>query len=77
MMNPIKKISETSPTPIVWNDTCDLVYVRNNIVLHTTPTESYYTYDEYKYTSREFSSLYFEQLRADLDYLSMMAEVDL
>lgn len=76
-MNPIKRVSPDLPLSVLWNNTCDIVYVRKNIELHSDGDSPYYTYDEYKYNSHDFSVLYFEQLRADLDYLSMMAEVDL
>ena len=76
-MNPIKRITGERPMPIVWNETCDIVYVNENIIFHSDTDAPYYTYDQYKYNSREFSARQFESLRADLDYISMMAEVDL
>lgn len=76
-MNYVSRISAQRPRNIEWNKTCDVIYVRKNIVFHEDEFENYYTFDEYKYNARNFTELYFEQLRADLDYLSMMAEVDL
>lgn len=76
-MEMIKRITEERPTEIVWNETCDIVYVNKNIEFHSDVEPPYYTYDQYKYNSRTFSAQYFESLRADLDYISMMSEVDL
>ena len=76
-MKSIKRITGERPAQIVWNETCDIVYVNENIASHSNGDSVYYTYDQYKYNSRDFSARYFESLRADLDYISMMAEVDL
>ena len=54
------------------------IILRNNLVpLHEVDGEIEYSFDEYKYTMNEFFDTKFEQIQADLDYISMMTEVDL
>ena len=76
-MKAIQRVTGERPNEIVWNETCDIIYINKNIVFHSDVEPPYYTYDQYKYNSREFSARQFESLRADIDYISMMAEVDL
>lgn len=76
-MKQLKGMSTEPPRELDWITAEDMVIVRENITSAVVNNERFYYYDEIRYTQTEFISSHFEQLRADLDYLSMMAEVDL
>ena len=72
-----RKLSFTTPLAIEWEEASGFVYVRTNFEYFTIDGQQYCTYDETHYPVQEFLNGQFQQVRADLDYLSMMAEVDL
>lgn len=65
------------PQTIVVDQKNNEVIERKNIHPYIDDGQTWYEYDEYHYDLQEFFSLRFEQVRADIDYISMMAEVDL
>lgn len=72
-----KRMSIGLPPVIEWEEESGCVYVRDNIQSNMIDGIEYYNYDEHRCTIKEFFNTYFEQLRADIDYLSMVQEVDL
>lgn len=73
-----KRISIGLPLEIEWEAASSLVYVRTNFeIIGSEDGTPVYSYDETIYPAREFMNSHLTKLRADLDYLSMMAEVDL
>ena len=73
-----KRISCGLPLTVEWEESSGLVYVRNNIEpSFEDENGQFYSYDEMVCTVKEYINIHFSQMRADLDYLSMMAEVDL
>ena len=72
-----KRMSIGLPPTIEWEEETGYVYFRTNITSIQDSDEPCYIYDEHRCTTKEFFNTYFEQLRADIDYLSMISEVDL
>lgn len=77
-MKTSKRISNGIPLELEWEEASGLVYVRTNLqIVGYNDNIPIYSYDETLYPIRIFINTYLTQLRADLDYVSMMAEVDL
>lgn len=66
-----------TPVSIEWEMASGLVYVRENFDFFEVDGQECCTYDETVCPIQEFFNTRFQQIRADIDYISMMAEVDL
>ena len=73
----MKKLSIGRPPAIKIEKESDLVYIRSNFEPHTVDGVLYYNYDEQVISLQNFLDSYLEQIRADIDYISMMSEVNL
>ncbi len=78
----INRKSESTVFPIELETTPTTVYIRTNIVAEERvnqddSTLTMYVYDETQYTTAEYESLVVAQTRADVDYIAIMAEVEL
>ena len=77
-MKTFKRISQGFPLEIEWEQSSGLVYRRTNFqIVGQEDGQNIYSYDETVWSIQEFLNSYLTQVRADLDYISMMAEVDL
>ena len=77
-METVKRISIGLPLEIEWEAASNLVYVRTDFtIIGSEDGVPVYSYDETIYPARDFMNSHLTKLRADLDYISMMAEVDL
>ena len=72
-----ERMSTGLPPVIEWEEASDSVYVRDNLISVTVDGTEYYKYNEHRCSTKEFFNTYFEQLRADIDYISMVQEVNL
>lgn len=72
-----RRLAIGTPLAIEWEEASGLVYIRENFEFFTIDGQQYCTYDETHYPVQEFLNTRFQQIRADIDYISMMAEVDL
>lgn len=78
----INRKSESTIYPMLTEITSTTVYVRTNVVAEERvnfdeSTLTMFVYDEAQYTKAEYESLMVAQTRADVDYISIMAGVEL
>ena len=88
-LNYEKAYSDTEPDLVDTTSSKSTVYIRHNVVKHTTKTDSgntitSYEYEEAKLTKAEYQE-YLKELeiidiqkqRADIDYIALMSGIDL
>lgn len=65
------------PELFEWDKINNIIIERKNLTFGESEGEIWYYYDQYEYSLDEYIKSRFEQVQSDLDYISMMTEVDL
>lgn len=65
------------PSLFTWDKINNDIVERKNLSPYYDNGQLWYGYDEYHYTAEEYIETRLSKIGADVDYISMMTEVDL